>query len=69
MATREGIREGIESIIQKFEADSPDAGYGYEREEMAQEILKKLHSQGVKLPNGESLLEVDNAERKHKEPL
>ena len=47
MAPREEIREGIEEIILHYGKDSPDPGYGYEREEMAQDILQLLHSQGV----------------------
>ena len=48
MATKqEEIREGMEAIIQKFEDDSPEAGYGYEKREMVAELRNFLHSKGV----------------------
>jgi len=47
MITQDEIREGMESIIQEFEDNSPDAGYGYENRAMADRILSYLHSKGV----------------------
>jgi len=48
-------REEIEAVIQAFEDDSPDAGYGYEKGKMAQAILEKLHSQGCVWKTGRGL--------------
>lgn len=47
MTKQEKIKLGIEEVIGKFEADSPEAGYGYEKEEMAQAIIEYLHENGV----------------------
>ena len=44
------LREHIIKIIKQFEAASPDAGYGYEAEEMSDQILKLIEEAGyVKL--------------------
>ena len=42
MSKQEEIREGIAGIIKIFEEKSPDAGYGYESDEMATVIQKWL---------------------------
>ena len=57
MTKQEEIREGIESVIQGFEDNSPDAGYGYEKEDMALAIVSELHSQGVVIKVGRELPE------------
>jgi hypothetical protein len=66
---REGIREGIESVIKQFEEDSPDAGYGYEAKEMAKAILAHLHSKGVGIDNGNQWDDVQGHYYRELEPL
>lgn len=46
---REVIEKGLETLIRKWEKDSPDAGYGYDSETWIPELLAYLHSQGVVL--------------------
>ena len=46
-------QEKIQGVIQKFEDESPDAGYGYEVEDMAKAICVVLDKLGYrKLPKG-----------------
>ena len=44
---QEEIEEGLTKLFRKFEAESPDAGYGYEYEEWIPIILQYLHDNGV----------------------
>jgi hypothetical protein len=44
---QEEIRQGLEVLIRKWQADSPDAGYGYESDIWIPELLKYLHDNDV----------------------
>ncbi len=43
------LADKIELIIRRFEADSPDAGYGYEHEEITAEIMSEIRSRGTRI--------------------
>jgi len=63
MTRQEKIQDGVEKLVSK--------AYWYEGEknivvDITKEILSYLHSQGIRLPDGSSLVEVKEALYGHK---